>query len=269
MRDVVAAIAAGDPAIATYRARAHMEQVRGRLRPGTPQSALHRDEPGKRAEAVAADIYSEILAKRWPVGELLGSEWDLITAHNVSRAVLREAVRLLEHHRIAEMRRGRGGGLIVARPDQQACTRISALYLAGQSAGLATIHTARKAVELACLDLVVANVPEAGLSLLRTVRSEKARYDAGLDAHDCDLHAAIAALCGNPVLGLFSQVLSSVYAQEIRTRHETIDWPRTSATITATHERIVQAIAEGEPDLARRRMSLHLDLVQAWFDRAV
>ncbi len=50
------------------------------------------------------------------MGQSLGSEHELTNRYGVSRAVLREAVRVLESHGVAEMRLGRGGGLRVSAP---------------------------------------------------------------------------------------------------------------------------------------------------------
>src|SRR3546814_20446629 len=49
--------------------------------------------------------------------------------YGVSRAVLREAVRVLEHHQVAKMRRGPGGGLFVSEPGVAATTEAVALHL--------------------------------------------------------------------------------------------------------------------------------------------
>jgi DNA-binding FadR family transcriptional regulator len=47
----------------------------------------------------------------------------------VSRAVLREALRLVQHHQVARMRRGPGGGLFVTAPDAAPATRAMVIYL--------------------------------------------------------------------------------------------------------------------------------------------
>src|ERR1700722_20641397 len=97
----------------------------GPLRPGTAPAGndgtVRRASP-KLAEKVASDIEREILAAGWPVGAIVGSEKELLDKHGVSRAVLREAIRLLEHHMIATLRSGPGGGLIVTAPDPAVVT---------------------------------------------------------------------------------------------------------------------------------------------------
>ena len=69
------------------------------------------------AAEIARGIEAEVIATGWPVGAALGSEASLQRHYGVSRSVLREAVRLVEHHQVARMRRGPGGGLIVTEPD--------------------------------------------------------------------------------------------------------------------------------------------------------
>src|SRR4051812_50083400 len=77
------------------------------------------DDPavGKLAAQVARRIEADVVARGWPVGESLGSEPDLRERHGVSRSVLREAGRLVEHHQGAPMRRGPDGGPFVGAPD--------------------------------------------------------------------------------------------------------------------------------------------------------
>src|SRR5438067_13885634 len=72
---------------------------------------LERVPGEKLGVVVARQIEAEILDRGFPVGEVVGSEAGLIERYGVSRAVLREAIRLLEHRNVAAMRRGPGGGL--------------------------------------------------------------------------------------------------------------------------------------------------------------
>src|SRR4051794_26464474 len=83
----------------------------------------------KLASKIARDIEAEIVRRGWAIGESLGSEPALQERFGVSRSVLREAVRLVEHHQVARMRRGPGGGLIICEPDAGPATRAVVIYL--------------------------------------------------------------------------------------------------------------------------------------------
>ena len=88
---------------------------RCRPRPVPPREQGHVTL--KKAETIADQIVQTIVSQRWEPGELFGSEVELIARYGVSRAVFREAVRLLEHHGLVEMRRGLHGGLFIRQPD--------------------------------------------------------------------------------------------------------------------------------------------------------
>ena len=83
---------------------------------------------GKGAETGARRITRTIVTEGLQPGDLVGTEPELIAREGVNRALLREAVRLLEHHHVARMRRGPGGGLFVLAPSVDAVTEGAAIY---------------------------------------------------------------------------------------------------------------------------------------------
>ena len=108
-----------------------------------------RTDGRKLGEVLAERIENEIIERGWPVGQVLGSEADLIDKYDVSRAVFREAMRIVDHHGVAEMRRGPGGGLVVAAPDLEAVMRTVSLHLEFLRIRPEQINEARMALELA------------------------------------------------------------------------------------------------------------------------
>src|ERR1700685_4754604 len=101
------------------------------------------DSNAKRAAKVADLIIEDVMALGWPVGEVLGSEADLLERYQVSRAVFREAVRLLEHQQVARTRRGPGGGLALTAPPVGAVIDAVVLYLYRVEAPLEELFEAR------------------------------------------------------------------------------------------------------------------------------
>ena len=81
------------------------------------------------AASIADAIVADVIAQGWPEGQVLGSEPELLERYGVSRAVFREAVRLVEHKEVARMRRGPGGGLIVTTPSVESVTDAVAVFL--------------------------------------------------------------------------------------------------------------------------------------------
>src|ERR1700735_5353292 len=129
-------------------------------RPGASSNA-------KRAAKVADRIIGDVMAMGWPVGEVLGSEVDLLERYQVSRAVFREAVRLIEHQQAARTRRGPGGGLVITEPTVGAVIDAVVLYLHRVDARLEEIFEARIILEDLACQLAAERTDEADLGELR------------------------------------------------------------------------------------------------------
>jgi DNA-binding FadR family transcriptional regulator len=141
---ILDSIASRDTDRAKGRMRRHLGDEAAFLRNNRPSRGRLADLPDiaarseKRGEQTARQIFREVAAAGWQVGALLGSEAELMRRYDVSRAVLREAVRVLEHHQIARMRRGPGGGLFVVEPGIEAVTDAIALQV--DRLGIETAH---------------------------------------------------------------------------------------------------------------------------------
>jgi DNA-binding FadR family transcriptional regulator len=266
------AIIDGDADAARRRMRRHLDAEAGYLRrrrstrqqlPGVAV-LLSQSAEGKRAETVARQITQQIVAEGLPPGQLIGTEPELMERASVSRAVLREAVRLLEHHQIARMRRGPGGGLFVFDPSAAAVTDVAAIYLARRGMRLSHMAEVRTGIEEAIAGLAADGVDRERLVVIRAALAHEARTpeeDHPDAAHD--LHAAVAAAAGNRVLELIALVfirLSRIYQIE---RLATGARGQVRAEVLRAHEAIADAIEAGDGDLARERMRRHLDALAA------
>jgi DNA-binding FadR family transcriptional regulator len=223
------------------------------------------DRAPKLAERLAARIEREVLQARWPVGEVIGTEPALVARYGVSRAIFREAVRILEHHGVVEMRRGPSGGLVVTAPDADAITRAATLYLAYKDVAVSNLFEARLPLELLSVDRVARGIDEAGIERLRDVLLAEASTErAGHHSHE--FHHEVAQLSGNPVLALFIHVLVSLTEQrlsELRTLQQAQsaepDQKGLVGESRRAHHAIVEAIVRGDAALAQHRMRRHIE----------
>lgn len=216
------------------------------------------------AASVARQLADEIVAAGWPVGEVLGSERELVERMGVSRGVLREAVRIIEHHGIARMRRGPGGGLVVTAPQLDAVAESIALFLQYEGATRAQLFELRVTIELAAAAQAAARIDERSAARLRAcVAAERRRgYGATLaSARPHALHVLIAELSGNPAMRLLTRVLADLASDRADV---TVD-PRRAAAYGAAHHGIAEAIVAGDAALAQLRMRRHLEAVAPVF----
>src|SRR6266702_2535758 len=208
----------------------------------------------KRAEQVADRIVSDVMAMGWPVGTLLGAEADLLARYGVSRAVFREAVRLVENQQVARTRRGPGGGLVVTEPTVDAVIDAVVLYLYRVEARLDELFEARIVLEEIVTDIAPGRLDEQDLTWLR---SSLLAGDPAQEADPRALHALLASITRNPALELFVDVLNRV------TMLYSTDWqtlgPAVAAKSAHAHARIAEAVIAGDSRLARHRMRRHLE----------
>jgi DNA-binding FadR family transcriptional regulator len=227
--------------------------------------AATRESPSPRlAELVAGQLEYEIIRRGWPVGEVLGSERELIEKMGVSRAVFREAVRIVEHHDVARMRRGPGGGLVVTKPDPDAVQRAVALYLRYAGVRHDQLFATRMTLELACAAQAADKIDEEGIARLREVLrlEEELQDEAIATGHTHALHEVIAELTGDPVMTLFVRILTQLTMQQ-QLPHSDSDVDAAVASYHRAHEAIVDAIVAGDSALAQHRMRRHLEAVAA------
>jgi DNA-binding FadR family transcriptional regulator len=264
---IAEALMAGDSGLARNRMRKHLEAEgeffsrRRSTRQLLPDSVvLAETGHGKGAEGVARSITQAIIGDNLNPGELVGTEPELIEREGVSRALLREAVRLLEYHQIAGMRRGPGGGLFVMAPSANAVTDVAAIYLARRGMKLVELAELRTGVEIAIADLAASRIDEIGTAGLQAAL---AREEHATDAERAeaihDLHAAVASAAQNRVLELVALVLIRLSRLHQIERLAPRAQLQIRAEVHRTHEGIADAVASGDRELARHRMRRHLE----------
>lgn len=256
---------------AGHRMRRHLEaeadfisrRLPAKLRSEAVLSAP--DDSAKLAETVARQIFADVTDGGWRVGEPIGAEPELMERFDVSRAVLREAVRVLEHHQIARMRRGPGGGLFVSEPGVHAVTEAVALYLSQPGIESWHLFEVRGIIEMAVLDLVIARLDdEVRGTLTKVLEVERATEPEDFPVIGHDFHEVLASLSGNRVLELLVNVLVQLARNRGRIPIDAEGEPVPTSDVVATHDAIAAAILDGDLDLARHRMRRHLGELIRW-----
>jgi DNA-binding FadR family transcriptional regulator len=203
------------------------------------------------------------------VGEVFGSEVALLERYRVSRAVLREAVRLLEYHAVATTRRGPGGGLVVAEPQAQASIDTIALYLQYRQPRREDLTLIRDAIEIDNVAKVVRrrDAPEvrAFLDRQRLLIEEAGDDPRKAGVEEFLFHTGLATLAGNAVLELFLRILVELFRRHWASTEQPIPSRSDLVDVRRAHLRIIEAITRGDDSLARHRIRRHLDAAASWW----
>jgi DNA-binding FadR family transcriptional regulator len=219
----------------------------------------------KLAAQVAVRIEADILASGWQVGSVFGSESELRERYGVSRAVLREAIRLVEHHEVATMRRGPSGGLVVRAPQSGALTAAMVIYLEHVGTSVEDLLAVRLLLEPLAARLAADRMGESGITALRETLEQEGASPEDMGASDL-LHTTLGQLSGNAALRLFIDVLVDLtgrYARQPKraTREEAA---LVKAGSENAHRAIVDAIIAGDTGLAEQRTVRHLEAMREW-----
>lgn len=283
-RELIEAFVAGDEVAARVAARAaqvssreHAEQALRRVRCDVNTASaltLSVQRTGvattsampKLGHRLSLRIANDIVTQKLKPGSRIGSEPAMCERYGVSRAVFREAVRTLELHDIVRVRRGLGGGLVSGTPNPAYTVELTSLYL--QYARLKPRHFYElwRTIQTAAAQLAARRIDAQGRERLREViaRQRGARREDILALHG-ELHGALSELSGNGVLALFTKVMD-----EIASYYPTEVPPEELWKVFGdSHRELVDAISSGEPALARRLMTRHLKLVDAWYGKAL
>jgi DNA-binding FadR family transcriptional regulator len=159
------------------------------------QASIRSAAPSRQADAVARALVTTIRKMGWPTGARIGSEPELMARFGVTRAILRQAVRLLELRSAARMQRGPNGGLMVAAPDRQATIDQVTDHL--REAGATPLQARIFRRELLLAHLADVTATKAQIRVLRKTADE-----AGDDIWGAgrDFQAQLLRLTDNPVV---------------------------------------------------------------------
>ncbi|MGG7578167.1 FadR/GntR family transcriptional regulator [Rhizobium sp. Nf11,1] len=214
------------------------------------------------ADGAIEAIRSDIVGKRWAVGDKLPNEASLSATLSVSRGTVREAVRVLVSQGYLETRQGSG-------------TYVRSTSDAGRPLTMARRASLRDQFEARCaLDVEAARLtamrktPEV-IAELRRLLNERGSYAGGDETafieRDLAFHKAVIAASGNwAMIEIYDFFSASIADTIAATLGKDIPEPDMQA-----HVDIVDAIETGDPDQADAAVRRFMAPVLAALDRMI
>jgi GntR family transcriptional repressor for pyruvate dehydrogenase complex len=212
----------------------------------------------KASDVLADELRERILRGEFPEGTALPPERELVSQTRMSRATVREALRILEVQGLVQIRTGRAGGAFVKTPGEESIASTVSLMIRGRQIRLAALLETREAIEPSCAKLAARY--RTDVDLVSLDRANDAISAEGLLADfltaNIDWHIAVAVASHNEVLtGLMRALSRAIY--ESTDNQAFIDASVRRATVRA-HTSITEAIRAQDPDAAVRRMQRHV-----------
>ncbi len=216
----------------------------------------------KAAELLASDIRRRVLSRGLQPGDALPSESELIAKTGLSRASVREAMRLLESDGMIEVKRGPRGGVTVGTPSSENVARSLALLLTMGQASWRELFAFRETVEPAAAGAAAEHAtPEQRRDLLAIATADEGDPRA---VHHL-FHVLLAKSSGNQ---LFSVILVAIEqaVHWLSADEDLSEWDMAGAN--ASHKAIAEAISRGDARKAERLMRSHLEAFESACDEA-
>jgi DNA-binding FadR family transcriptional regulator len=222
----------------------------------------------KLTEAVARRIVDDIVSRDLPAGAPLANEADMAIAFDVSRATVREALRILETNGLVRIRPGRNGGPQVGEADPVAFGRSLTWFLQMRRTQFWELLEARVIIEPLMAGLAAQRRSSDAHRQLRQAMESHRRLDprdkAGYLSTTQEFHGLIAGISGNGVLDLFGRALKEIYTERAIAEEQPAS---RREEVLREHSDVVDAILAGDPDEAERKMRQHMLELTAGFDR--
>ncbi len=212
----------------------------------------------------ASDVLAEHLRERILRGELdegspLPTERELGERSGLSRASVREALRILESEGLIQTRPGRNGGASVKQPTADSIARSVGLFVRGRRIRLKSLLETREVIEPAVARLAALNRTDADVAALAEAQTRLAASQTDRAAYleaNVDWHLAVANASHNEPLVGFMTAISAVI--QSATENPQLDSDEVRRQTIAVHDRIQAAIFAGDAEAAERRMARHV-----------
>lgn len=215
-------------------------------------------------ELVIDAIEERIITGELGVGDLLPAERDLASKLGVSRASVREALRVLESLGVVRSSggSGRGAGTFIAAMPTAALTRFLRLHVALTNFSLSDVIETRVQLEQSSAVLAATRADEDALAVINAQLAIMDTPGVSLEVfNDADtaFHVAIAQAAGNQLFSDLTGAIRTSLRTTIFASFHQVDDPTTlMSRLQAQHRGIAEAIVAGDGERAARLTEEHI-----------
>jgi GntR family transcriptional regulator, transcriptional repressor for pyruvate dehydrogenase complex len=206
------------------------------------------------SDEIAKHLEQLIREGRLLPGQRLPSERELSEQLQVSRPVLREALRALEIKGVVSIHRG--SGVFVKKVAEDILEVNLRVWLSENIHLIRAFYESRLTIEPECAALASQRATDKQIQNLKAILQDtqipvQKQHVRAFIGMDIDFHAAIADMSGN---AFFSKMLSSIISTETDMRGIVLQMPDHFEIANRGHEAIVKAIEARNPEQARQAM---------------
>jgi DNA-binding FadR family transcriptional regulator len=225
----------------------------------------------KAYEEVAARLREEIQDRVLPTGARLPNEVVLAEQFGVSRATLREALRLLAAQNLIRTAKGAGGGSYVTVPSadnvSESLRSGLGLLTAAEDVTLEELLEVRELLEVPAAEIAARRRADEHVDRLRAaIPGEPLRLgNEEQFVYNADFHSIVIEACGNTLLTIAAQPIFAVLQTHLARSRLGREF---HIAINEHHLEIADAIDAGNERAAREQMYEHLEFLRPYYEQA-
>ena len=215
-------------------------------------------------EHVLEQIQQQITSGQLGPGDRLPGERELAEYLDVSRAGVREAMRVLEALGVISAGVGSGprAGSVVTGSSSEALANLLRLHVALSRFTQREVMEVRVQLERWAVSEAATRSTADDVVGLRSIVLHMRQPEIGYEQFnelDTSFHVAVANMCGNALLAELMGALREVLKREMLSVFENLtDWRKTAAGLITEHQGIVDAIERGDSRGAATLVERHI-----------
>lgn len=228
----------------------------------------------KAYQLVLNDIEDELRSGHLKVGDQLPGERVLAEAHGISRASVRDAIRILDVMGVVRTATGSGpgaGAVVISEPATGIATALR-MHVASARLSVQEIVQTRILLETwAARTADVSADPDRSAAVLEGAAALlEAMDDPGLEReafHELDarFHVLLSGLAGNAVIEAMMESLRLAISDYVRDAVRSDEsWEPVAEVLRGQHHGIYDAVAAGQGELAADLLRQHIEWFHGW-----
>jgi len=216
----------------------------------------------KLSSQVAEQIQQLILSRQLKPGDRLPTERELGETFQVSRTVIREAIRVLEARGLVESQTGSGTYVRAIKGEEVANSLGMYITTQGRFFSLESLMEVRRVLEIQVVRLAAQRATESDINHLESILQNMCRSVNDVDAFsrwDLEFHLQLARASGNSLFVILLEPLTEALFELIWTGSST---PGAAEEACAYHRRVLEFVKDRQSEKAADAMREHLDQSQ-------
>ena len=221
-------------------------------------------EPRSAADQIARQLRGALTTGALRPGDRLAPEPDMASDFGVSRATLREAIKILRAQGVLQTQRGARGGHFVVSPQTDVLAetvgQTFGLWFDAGDISVAEVDEARLVVERACVALAAERRDDVDLAAMRQILQDARDPALTLEQFlefEVRFHRRIAQAARNRLLEL---PMTAIHI--VRPRTNRILRRPDRSLVLEQHTALYEAIAAGDPRLAQEALEAHVGFLE-------